>query len=73
MASRSLSCPRCGGSMDEGYIIDETHGTMKRQAWAQGAPEYSFWFGLKLRGKKRLDVSTYRCGRCGYLESYAGE
>ena len=59
--------------MDEGYIIDETHGTMKSQKSAQGAPEYSFWFGLKLRGKKRLDVSTYRCGRCGYLESYADE
>ena len=59
--------------MDEGYIIDETRGTMKSQKWAQGAPEYSFWFGLKLRGKKRLDVSTYRCGRCGYLESYADE
>jgi len=59
--------------MDEGFIIDETHGTMKSQKWAQGAPEYSFWFGLKLRGKNRLDVSTYRCGRCGYLESYADE
>jgi len=59
--------------MDEGFIIDETHGTMKSQMWAQGAPEYSFWFGLKLSGKKRLDVSTYRCGRCGYLESYADE
>ena len=29
MASRSLSCPRCGGSMEQGFIIDETHGTMK--------------------------------------------
>ena len=73
MASRSLSCPRCGGSMDEGFILDESHGTMKSQKWVAGAPELSFWFGLKLRGKQRLDVSTYRCGRCGYLESYASE
>ena len=58
--------------MDEGFIIDETHGTMKSQKWVLGAPEYSFWFGLKLRGKKPLDVSTYRCGRCGLLESHAG-
>jgi hypothetical protein len=59
--------------MDEGFIIDETHGAMKSQKWVQGAPEYSFWFGLKLRGKKRLGVSTYRCGRCGCLESYADD
>ena len=49
MASLSLSCPRCGGSMEQGFIIDETHGTMKSQKWVGGAPEYSFWFGLKLR------------------------
>jgi predicted nucleic-acid-binding Zn-ribbon protein len=71
MASPSLSCPRCGGSMEQGFIIDETHGTMKSQKWVGGAPEYSFWFGLKLRGKDRLDVATYRCCRCGYLESYS--
>jgi len=59
--------------MDEGFIIDETHGAVKSQKWVQGAPEYSFWFGLKLRGKKRLQVSTYRCGRCGCLESYADD
>ena len=29
------------------------------------------WTGLKLRGKAKQDVVTYRCKRCGYLESYA--
>jgi len=29
------------------------------------------WTGLKLRGKDKLAITTYRCGRCGYLESYA--
>ena len=28
------------------------------------------WTGLKLRGKAKCD-RTYRCRRCGYLESYA--
>ena len=71
MAVRSLSCPRCGGGMDQGFVVDQAHGTIKTQRWVEGAAEYSFWFGLKLRGKQQLEVSTYRCGKCGYLESYA--
>ena len=73
MPSRSLSCPRCGGGMEQGFVVDQAQGAMKTQRWVQGAPEHSFWLGLKLRGKRQRDVSTYRCGRCGYLESYADE
>ena len=29
------------------------------------------WTGLKTRDKDKLDITTYRCRRCGYLESYA--
>ena len=57
--------------MDQGFVVDQAHGTIKTQRWVEGAAEYSFWFGLKLRGKQQLEVSTYRCGKCGYLESYA--
>ena len=71
MASRSLECPRCGGSMEQGFIIDEGYGTKRPPKWAAGTPVFSMWTGLKLRGKEQLEVSTYRCHRCGYLESYA--
>jgi hypothetical protein len=72
MASRSLDCPRCGGSMEPGYMIDVGYGSTAVPKWAAGEPEKSFWAGgLKLRGKDKLEVSTYRCRRCGYLESYA--
>jgi len=71
MASRSLSCPRCAGSMVGGYIVDEGHGTRTVARWIEGNPERSMWTGLKIRGKDKFDVTTYRCGRCGYLESYA--
>ena len=57
--------------MEQGFILDTTYGTMKPQKWVEGAPQYSVWFGLKLWGKQRLDVSTYRCPSCGLLESYA--
>jgi hypothetical protein len=39
--------------------------------WVEGAPEKSFWLGTKTRGKKQVQVATYRCKTCGYLESYA--
>ena len=44
---------------------------MASEKWVEGEPQYSIWTGLKLRGKERLPVTTYRCSRCGFLESYA--
>ena len=68
---RSLSCPRCSGPMESGYILDEGYGTRTVAKWVAGEAVRSIWTGLKLRGKTRHDVVTYRCKRCGYLESYA--
>lgn len=42
-----------------------------QQEWAEGPPEKSFWTGLKLKGKEKLRVATYRCPKCGLLQSYA--
>jgi hypothetical protein len=57
--------------MEPGYLVDEGHGTRSVPKWIAGDPQKSIWTGLKLRGRDRLEVSTYRCRRCGYLESYA--
>ena len=67
----SLTCIRCQGTMEPGYIVDEGYGKRTVANWIAGAPERSIWTGLKTRGKDKLDVTTYRCRRCGYLESYA--
>ncbi len=37
----------------------------------EGAPEKSIWVGVKLRGKTPIEIATWRCGSCGFLESYA--
>jgi hypothetical protein len=34
---------------------------------------YSIWTGMKMRGRERHPVITYRCAGCGFLESYARE
>jgi hypothetical protein len=70
-SSRSVNCLRCSGSMDAGYVVDEGYGTRTVSKWIEGEPQPSMWTGLKLRGKVKRDVVTYRCKRCGYLESYA--
>ena len=53
-------------------MVDVGYGTKAVPKWVAGEPESGFWSsGLKLRGKEQLPVTTYRCRRCGYLESYA--
>lgn len=65
-------CAKCGGAMEEGFEISGPMGhAMKPDEWVGGAPEPSIWTGTKLRGKERRPIVTYRCERCGFLESYA--
>ena len=70
-ANRQPDCLRCSGSMEVGFIVDEGYGTRTVSKWIGGAPEPSVWTGLKVRHKTKHDIRTYRCARCGYLESYA--
>lgn len=67
----SPSCVKCGQRMQEGFVLDNTHGGNTVSSWVEGQPQRSFWFGVKLDDKKPLEVTTYRCTGCGYLESYA--
>ena len=68
---KSLDCPRCSGSMEPGFLVDEGYGKRTVSKWVAGEPRRSFWIGLKLRGSEQIEVATYRCRRCGFLESYA--
>ena len=52
-------------------MIDQAYGTNAVPKWAAGVPVKSIWTGLKLKRGEQRDVGTYRCRRCGYLESYA--
>ena len=66
-------CPKCNGPMTEGFIFDQTQGAVFVNSWVEGHPEQSFLHGIKIGGKRRFNVATYRCEQCGYLESRAND
>ena len=68
---RSRTCPKCQASMVEGFVIDRTENARGVSTWLEGAPQRSVWTGIKLGGRKPLDIATWRCTSCGFLESYA--
>lgn len=67
----SSSCPRCGATMEPGFLVDHTYGAVAKSEWASGEPGYSRWSGMKMKGRQLYEVMTFRCMRCGLLESYA--
>jgi predicted nucleic-acid-binding Zn-ribbon protein len=66
-------CPRCrAGKMSEGFMLDRGESNSRNvQKWIEGEPERSFWLGLQTKGREAFEITTWRCDRCGYLESYA--
>lgn len=67
---RNHNCPKCQGSMIEGFIPGEKSGMPIVSAWIEGPPEKGWWGNVKLPGKPK-PISTWRCNRCGFLEQYA--
>ena len=71
MPTEPLACPKCRSDMEDGFLVDHTHGGVEKPQWASGTPDSSFWVGVRMKGRQRHQVHTYRCTSCGYLESYA--
>jgi hypothetical protein len=70
--SKAVECIRCHAQMELGYVPDLREGGSSQQVWSPGVPRNSFWRGgLKLEADELLPVTTLRCPKCGYLESYA--
>jgi hypothetical protein len=73
MTQKPMTCPKCSGQMESGFMLDRGAGPIDVQArWLEGAPTPRFFFdGVKMGGREPMPVTTYRCGGCGYLESFA--
>jgi len=66
----SKSCPKCGGSMERGYVPETKDQSTTIGTWIEGEPKKTF-VGLDTRGLRQFETQTWRCGSCAYLESYA--
>ena len=74
--TQPMTCPKCSGHMESGFILDRAAGAANAQAkWLEGLPTPSFWPGdrVKMQGRQPVPVTTFRCDGCGYLESFAIE
>lgn len=67
------SCPKCQSSMQEGWTLDNLHGGRAVSSWVEGEPQKSVWVGVKLENKKPIEIASWRCSRCGFIEQYAKE
>lgn len=64
-------CSKCAGPLKEGFILDCSHNAVRVGHWAEGAPAFWILRILKMKGRRKIPMQTWRCTRCGYLESYA--
>lgn len=66
-------CLRCNGRLEAGFVVDQGHyGSSAIETWYAGKVERSFWSGIRTKGRDSYEVTTWRCTKCGMLESYAG-
>ena len=57
--------------MAEGFLVDQGYGQIHSSSWQPGQPVKTFWGTVKQLKREQIKVSSWRCQRCGYLESYA--
>ena len=72
MSNEAIRCPKCNGVMVQGFISEFKGAEFCTVSnWVEGAPIKSFWYGTKVPKDKLIPVGTFRCSKCGFLESYA--
>lgn len=59
--------------MEEGFLLDHTHGGQGVLNWVAGPAIKSVWTGLKMKGRTTVPVLAMRCPRCGLIRMYARE
>jgi hypothetical protein len=57
--------------MEDGFTLDHNYDHHTQASWIEGPPQQSIWTGLKAPRAARHPITTYRCTKCGFLESYA--
>ena len=70
---QTKTCRDCGGRMTQGFIGDANYGetSVAVPRWHHGEPQKNWLGSLKIDKKMSKAVATFRCDRCGALQSYA--
>ncbi len=67
-----VKCPKCNSLMEEGFLLDRGAENITFQGtWIEGKAEESFWLGLKISDRKKINIKVFRCTNCSFLEFYA--
>jgi hypothetical protein len=64
-------CQKCKRIMVKGFTLDLTHGGQWFARWVEGEPDPAWTGSVKTKGRDCRAIETWRCGVCGFLESYA--
>ncbi len=65
---QTKTCRDCGGRMTKGVLAD---GTYRQQlGWAPSSMVKDWWGMKVIKSKIVQQVHSYRCDRCGLLQSY---
>ena len=65
-------CPKCGGAMVDGHIVDRGDSNLLMPAgWIPGEPRRGFFGNLKVAKRPVFQITALRCESCGYRETYA--
>ncbi len=71
MPPTAPECRDCRVAMDGGLILDRTQGGPEEPMWIKGAADKGFFGKIKDHDRERFPVTTFRCPKCGRLESFA--
>ncbi len=73
MAKAKATCPKCSGTMEQGFIPDFAHSSILVGSWHEKHPKKSFFRRTDASFKDGIPIGAFRCADCGFLELYADE
>lgn len=65
-----VKCSKCSAQMQEGLVVDLNYAGILPSMWVEGSAASSAPQSM-MDGKRKVKTITYRCTKCGYLDSYA--
>lgn len=76
MENKDLKCPVCGGSFEDGFILDIAFGWGKWQCvsrWVEGKPKMLMSGVPAYTDRRNLNIDAARCTQCGHLALFANK